>query len=139
MPRPEDFILNSDFATLKNSEIGKTAQVTIPGSTSVAGSASVEWHVDVPITESYAISLGRIASSKNSNRDLIGNATVLERSGTSLGNPAFYQIYGFMWRVSPNTVRCTALIQNNQSSTLIGASGDEVLTFYFDTFVPPFA
>lgn len=140
MSKPDSFILNTDFATLKNSERGLTAQITVPGSVAVAGSGLYSPFVDIPITQSQAVSTARISSSKNSSRQLVGNATDFIRTGSVLGIPgAFYDLYAFIWRVSPNVVRFQVLIQNPYDDPLVGATGDETFTVYFNTFVPPFS
>ena len=139
MTKPDTFMLTTDYATLKNSESGLTAQVTVPGSIVIGGAAVYAPFFDIPIKEAMAISTGRISSSKNSNRSLIGNATDSMRFGVVTGIPgALYDVYAFLWRVSPNVVRFQALIQNPYSDPLTTEAGDETFTVVFNTFVPPF-
>ena len=138
MSKPESFIMNPDYATLKNSESGKAATVTIPSGVVVPGNGYWADQQDVTISEAQAIVSGRIASSKNSNRSLLGNATDFMRFGSVLGSGALYDVYVFMWRVNPTTVRMQALIQNPYSDNLIGESGAEIFNAAFNTFVAPF-
>jgi len=137
MPKVNNYILNTDFATLKNSQAGLTATVTVPGSTVIGASALAEWHVDIPITQTYAMAACRIASSKNSNRSLLGNATYMIRTAT--GGAVTYDVYCYVFRVNSTTVRFQAVIQNPYSLILTGEPGDEVFSLYMYTFVPPFA
>lgn len=138
MSQPEQFILDSDFATLKNDNQG-TAQVTIPSSTSVAGSGSASFSTDLVIGASGAISRVRMSSTKDSNKWRISNAIDYTRIGVNSGSPANYDIFLFVWRPSATVLRCQALIQNPYATTLTGASGAETVTFYVNTFLPPFA
>lgn len=139
MSKPDNFILSTDFATLKNSQSGLTAQITVPGSQSIAASDVFLVYADIPITEPYSIATARISSSKNSNKMLVGNATDFTRIGNIEGEPAIYNVFAFIWRTSSNNVRFQAIIQNPYGYTLTGAAGDEVFNLYFNTFVPPFA
>jgi len=138
MNNPDSFVLTTDYATLKNSQQQLTATITVPSGQVIAGSAYYASFVDVPITASLGLSAGRISSSKNSNRSLVGNAVDMYRSGTESGFPAPYDIYAFLWRVSPNVVRFQVLIQNPYVGNLTGESGSETFTVVFNTFLPPF-
>lgn len=134
MSKPANAILSTQFATLKNSQTGIVATITVPGSAAIGAGASAEWHTDIPITTPYALAACRIASSKNSSRSLFGNATDVIRNG-SLG---LYDIYCFVWRLNSTTVRFQALIQNPYGSAMTGEAGNEVFSLYMHTFVPPF-
>ena len=137
MSKPNSFTLSSDFATLKNSELGLTATVTVPSASVVSASSYREWHTDITISEPFAIASCRIASSKNSNKYIIGNATDMLRYTS--GGIVSYDIYCFVWRVNSTTVRFQALIQNPYSVSMTCASGDETFSLYMYTFVPPFS
>lgn len=140
MSSPSNFILNSDYATLKNSQYGLTAQVTVPGSSTLYANSYLEWHTDITITEPFAMSACRIASSKNSNKYLVGNNTYMNRSADYGG---FYDIpYGinvFVFRTNSTTVRFQALINNPYNFDWVLAPTDETFSLYMYTFVPPFS
>jgi len=138
MPKPENFTSSTDYATLKGDNSG-TATVTIPSSTVVPGNALVEWHADINIGRQGAVAKAQISSSKNSNKVISTNATSFIRFGTVLGFGAIYEVYIFVWRPSANVLRCQAIIQNPYSDPLTGVSGDEVINYYVNTFLPPFA
>lgn len=139
MPKPSKFITSTDYATLKNSQTGLTATVTVPSSAVIPAGSYLEWHTDIQIAESCAMVACRISSSKNSSRWLVGNTTDMIRTGSLSGTPTTYDIFVFVWRVSANTMRFQATINNpTYGSPLTCAAGDETFSLYMYTFVPPF-
>lgn len=137
MTKPSRFILNTDYATLKNDATG-SGSVVVPGSTNVAGNSSVSYSTDITIGAQGAFTRGRIRSSKEGSRWIVANAIGYIRTGTTLGSPATYDIFAFLWRPDATTLRLQVHIQNPYSSTLTTASGDETIDFYVNTFLPPF-
>lgn len=134
-----DFILSTDYATLKNDN-NATIQVTFPGSTvvpasvGVAGSA-VEVHTDVTMGAPGAISRIQISSTKDAGIIHPARNVYYNRTG-DLGS---YQIVAFTYRTSPTTLRCSAFVTNPYNAILTTEAGDETFTFYVNTFLPPFA
>lgn len=137
MTNPSNFILNTDYATLKNSGSG-SGTVVIPGSVSVPGNSYYETHTDITLGQAGAVTRSRIRSNKENNTWRIGGATDGFRTGINSANPATYDVYCFVWQPSPNVIRFTALIQNPYSTVLTGATGNEIIDFYTNTFIPPF-
>ena len=135
--KPSSFIMTSDFATIKNDDVG-TATVTMPGSVSVAGSGSVSYVSDITIGSLGGISLARIQSSKNSNKWLCGSVVRFTRTGVASGSPAPYAVMVFCRRTSATVVRLEAYISNPYSVTLTGEAGDEVFNLYISTYLTPF-
>jgi len=136
--QPESFILDSDFPTLKNDNTG-SATVVIPGSVSIPGNGSVEFHTDITIGVQGAITRGRIQSSANANKWTVGNAASFNRFGSNSGFGALYNVYIFMWRVNATTLRCQVYLPNPYSSTTTGITSSETINFYVNSFIPPFA
>lgn len=139
MYNPEEFTLSTDFATLKN-DARATVQVTFPGSTLVPGPTGptggfVEFHTDVAIGSTGAISRVQISSSKDLNTIRPARNIYYSRSGSA----GLYQIVAFTYRISPTVVRCIALVPNPNASPMTTESGNETFTFYVNTFIPPFA
>lgn len=138
MSKPESFILDTDFPTLKNDANGN-ATIIIPGSLSIAANTSYVSNADINIGVQGAVSRGRIQSTINSNEWQVGQLMYYFRTGTILGNPAFYTVYAFFYRVSPTILRAQIYIPNGQTDTLIGEATTQTVNFYANTFLPPFA
>lgn len=128
---PSDFIQTTDFATTKqdNSAI---ATVVLPGSTSVPGSGSVEFHTDVVIGAKAAITRMQIASSKYLSND----RNVCSQLIRTYSGP--YQAAAYATRINATTLRCSVFIPNPSAVGMTTVAGDETFTFYIDTFLPPF-
>lgn len=142
MTKPTDFILNSEYATLKNSQIGLTASVTVPSGAIVAALGYREWYQDIPIEASYAISSCRISSSKYYDRGLVCNTMNMYWTHGSLADGSInmgYDVYCFVRRLNATTVRFAAIITNTYNSVLTCDPFDETFNLVMNTFVPPFA
>lgn len=138
MTNPFNFIANTDYATLKNIGSG-SGTIVIPGSVAIAASAYYETHIDITLGQAGAVTRSRIRSNKEGSKWRIGGATDSLRTGINSANPATYDVYAFVWQPSPNVIRFSALIQNPYASPLTGATGNETIDFYTNTFIPPFA
>lgn len=137
MTKPTQFILNTSYATLKNDDSG-SGSVVVPSSVNIAGSGSVSYSTDLTIGAQGAFTRARIRSSKEGSRWIVANAIGYIRTGTTLGSPAIYDIFAFVWRPNATTLRLQVHIQNPYSSTLTTASGAETIDFFVNTFLPPF-
>jgi hypothetical protein len=138
MSKPDNFIFTSDFPTIKNDGVSSTT-VTLPGSVSVAGNGSVTYTSDITVGSIGGIINGRIASSKNSTDWYAGQVQIVTRTGKVGGVDALYGVVAFMYRLNSTTVRCVAHILNPYSSTLTGATGNEIFYFYVSTYLSPFS
>ena len=140
---PSNFILNSDFATLKNSERGLTATITVTASKFIVANSYWEQHVDIPITEAYAVSTARISSSRNSNRYLSCNyldMVYMDGYTDSAGDwIVTYNVEAFIFRLSSNVVRFQIYIRNPYGEILVTDGTAETFSLYMNTFVPPLA
>ena len=143
MTKPSNFILNSDYATLKNSQLGLTATVSIPASVVIPADSYAQWTQDITITESYAISSCRISSSRYSNRWLVANYLSNQRTNGRLSDGStnvWYSVACFVNRINSTTVRFTAYIRNEYSAlALTTEATSETFSLVMNTFVPPFA
>lgn len=138
MPKPNSFILTTDFATLKNDDSSSTT-VVAPGLAVVPGSSYLEYHSDLGIGVQGSITRIQISSSKNSNIIQLTRNVSGSRTGTVLGFSTPYSIYAFVYRLDANTIRCQAYIPNPYADPLTTEAGDETFTFYINTFLPPYA
>ena len=137
MTKPNSFILNTDYASLKNDATG-SGSVVIPASVNIGNAASVSYSTDLTIGAKGAFTRARIRSSKEGNRWIIANAVSYIRIGTVSSSAAVYEVFAFVWRPNPTTLRLQVHIQNPYSATLTTASGAETIDYYVNTFLPPF-
>lgn len=133
MSKPDNFILNTDFPTLKNDNRGN-ATVSIPSSITITGNSYAEYHYDLPIGIKGAICNVRSQSSKNSDKWVSAQGCVFLRTGDIGG----YNVAIFVYRISATTVRCQIYIPNPYNTTLTGESGVETVNFHINTYIPPF-
>lgn len=134
MVKPSDFILNTDYATLKNDNEA-TVSVTAPGSAALASGGSLTYSADRVIGSKASINRVQISSTKDSNIKYGTNALIYSRTG-SLGS---YSIYAYVFSSGPDTVRFQVLIPNPYGAPMTTEAGDETFNFDIDTFIPPFA
>jgi len=137
MASPNKFISNTDFPTLKNDNFGEVS-VTVPGSLSIPGSSSTFYSGDLTIGVQGSISRARFKSTVTDTAWHSGTQREFIRTGTESGFPATYSIYAFTYRLSPTVLRCQASIPNPYAGTLTGAVTGETISFYVNTFIPPF-
>lgn len=138
MTKPALFISTTDFPTLKN-DATATANGIIAGSLTIAGGSHVTNFGDVTIGTLGSLARGRISSTKNSSDFYLGQIILFDRTGTQGGFPAPYTVAAFMFRIAPTTLRLQIYISNPYAGTLTCEAVDETITFYLNTFVPPFA
>lgn len=138
MTKPSNFILTTDFPTLKN-QTSATGTATVPGSIVIAGNDWYGLQADAAIGSIGSLSRGRVSSSKNGNIKYVGHRFEFTRTGTVLGSPAPYSVFAFIYRVSPSALRFQIYIPNPYSDPLTTEAGSEDITMYATTFVAPYA
>lgn len=137
-----NFVLNSDYATLKNDTQGNTISATIPVGTVI----------DMPtinhVIASNTINVGtinagvrsRVMSSKYPNEWHLGPVmyTVIAVNIDGIGASTMY-LWCFLRRTSANTI--TLLITSESGTGMPTTTTTEALTvtFNFSTFLSPFA
>lgn len=134
---PEKFIMSSDFASLKNDD-EVTITVTVPGSQSVAAGDKWTATTDMTAGTKNASLRSQVTASKAPNDTYALPNIYVTRNGTVSGFPSPYSLYAFLTRVSPTTIRATAMILNPYGATLTGEAGSETFTFKVRTFRSPF-
>lgn len=138
MTKPESFIANSDFPTLKNDN-QDDATVVIPASISIPGNGYLEYHTDLPIGIIGAVASARISSDKDSSIWYQAQTVVYTRIGVNGGISTPYNIAAFVWRPSANILRCQVQIPNPHPTMTTGAAVIETISFHVNTFLPPFS
>lgn len=137
MTKPENFILTTDYATLKNDDRNDALSVTVPSSQTVGAGAVYSITDTVTVGSNVASIRSRMRSSKETNWYVTQSLHIL-RTGTVSGSPASYDVLAVVTRQTATTVRLTAFIRNPYGSTLTGASGSETFTAVVNTFLSPF-
>lgn len=137
MVKPSDFILSTDYATLKN-DADASISVVVPGSQSIPGTTGanysyLEFYADSSIGVQGSIIQSQIASSKDSTKYCIALNKLYTRNG-SLGT---YSVVCVIIRTSPTNLRCLVYIPNPYATTLTTEAGDETIYFDVTTFIPP--
>lgn len=138
MNNPNNFIVTTDFATIKNDDSDNTLSVTIPSSV-VVGPGSIYTQTSVVTVGSSVSNIrGRIRSSKDG-RWVVGGSISIYRIGTNIYGPAFYDILVTITRESATQVRLTAFIRNIDTIAITCEAGAETFSAEVNTFLSPFA
>jgi hypothetical protein len=133
--QPENFIINSDYATLKNDSIAVTATVSVPASVAVGTNGTLEYHTDISAGTAGASVRCRIRSSKFGSRWM----ATPQMSYSRLGSAGPYSLVAFVYVVSPGVIRCSVNMQNPSGVPMTTEAGVETIDFSVSTFIPPFA
>lgn len=133
---PNNFILTTDFPTLRN-DASATGTITIAGGLSIAGNGQVTASADFTVGTTGAIARARWMSSVDGSW-YIGQYAGYGRTGTTSGSAAPYTIGLLLYRTSSTTMRLQVIIPNPYSTTLTGAAA-ETISMAVQTFVPPYA
>lgn len=127
MSRFKNFIITSEFATLKNLRT-INSNITIPSGSIIAPNQTGVWEQNIPI-ENTAGSIERTSVYSNRNNiRVIGNSIYLQRSG--------YGISLSVYKTSQNNLRISAEIFNPTSSN-ITTGAEEIFDFTVNIFVSP--
>lgn len=137
MSRPEQFTINTDYATIKNDGANNSLSVVVPSSVSVAG-GTIYSVSDVVSVGSVSSNIRAQVWSSKDDRWVLGAAVSYSRMGIASGSPASYEVLVTVTRESSTTVRLTAFIRNPYNVTLTGASGTETIHAEVRTFLSPF-
>lgn len=148
---PENFMLTTDFATLKNDD-SATITITVPPNIVVppSGTFTYSTSTSVKVGTKAASLRTRMGSTRvSATRRFVtpflnttGHGSVVVTGSGGGTFPTQYSIYAFVSRTSPDTVTAYAVIQNSFGSpnaTLVCDGVTETFTFELSTFLSPFA
>lgn len=138
MNNSENFILTSDFATLKNDALG-TISVTIPNVTSIPAATVYSWSNEIVIGAVGSSVRAVIYSSKDIRKFYSTTVFFSYMGGTVSGSPTSVDIFCYLHRTSKTTLRLTCFLQNPYGSTMTITGLSQTVTANFATFLPPFA
>lgn len=137
MNDPNNFIVSTDFATIKNDDSDSTLSVTIPSSVVVAANSIYTQTSVVTVGSAVSNIRARIKSSKDG-RWVVGASLSMLRTGTNAFGPASYRTLVTVTRESATQVRLTAFIRNADPDAVTTASGAETFNAEVSTFLSPF-
>lgn len=135
MSKPENFIQNSDYASLKNDDRGSVS-VTFPASQSVASNGLKIFYNTIDVGTSGASARVQIASSKDSNKFYSCTQLTYQRD---LGGGFSYTIVASYSRTSSSTMTVYCFVYNQTGFGITTLPGDETFTFSINTFLDPFS
>lgn len=136
--KPEDFILTTDYTTIKN-DGEESFTITIPGNSTIGAGVSRQWTQTKVVGTQGGFDLLQLSYTGQSVR-YAGPITSVSRNGTAPGwGTVSYDIRLQVSRTSPTEITAVAEIFNFTSATLTTNSSAITFTFYVTTLRPPFA
>lgn len=139
MDNAEDFILNSDFATLKNDNNG-ILTISLPNFITIPSRQVFTVSDSIQIGKPGASFRSRISTSLDNKWYLTKTLGLAYITGGSVpGQSGFvgWDMYVVVRRASPTTVELTAIIGNPYNATMTIGNSIMTLTAYVATFLPP--
>ena len=138
MSKPENFILSTDYPTLKN-DGNSSISITIPASITITA-AEGYWQSTESITVGSIGSFIRptIKSSRNNKEYVVRNLYELGTASSPVG--ANYYIIIDVYRKNSTTMEVSVFIPNNlyPATTLVTENITETITVKLATFLSPF-
>lgn len=139
MSKPENFILNTDYATLKNDSDDVYITLVVPASINIANGSSYSQYIDGTVGAQGAIQQMTIKHSGfPSNAEYVTPALTYYQYGTVGGSQVVYTMIVETFRVSPTTVRLRIYIPNFIGGTLITEPTVRTIVCKVSTFLSPF-
>lgn len=140
MTKPESFIINSDYATLKN-DATTTLSVTIPNSLSLAGVSIYTLTDTVTIGQRGSSIRSRIHSTMRDQWFVANQVTYSYMSGAThpLWGDLNYDIYVTVNRTSSTQLSLIVTILNGYDEPITINGAGQTITAKVATFLPPYA
>lgn len=138
MTKPRNFIMNSDYATIKN-DAKATLTITLPSSTSVAATSVATWTDTITVGTAGSSIRARLVSTSDNVVYATSTVDYYRTSGATVsGSPAGFDVYAVVHRISPTQIRLTALLPNPYPFTMSVTAGlSQTITATVATFLPP--
>lgn len=132
MTKPAQFILDTDYTTLKN-DTNNTIQIVVPASTIIPANSYVEFTSSITASVPGSIVQAQIGDSFMG-QVLIGNQVVFHHDTASP-----YDVLCLTYRPNATTLTCLVYIPNPYGTPTTGIAQNVTYTFYIDTYLPPFS
>ena len=139
MTKPNNFILTTDYGTLKNDSGTTTLSVTIPNGTIFNPSNPVLGVQDAAVGTKNAPIRARSHTTKNPGVWSVGTFLYTEYNYTAVGLPGTYtgNLYCSLYRPSPGAIRLQVVTEGVTGSPNYTVVGSVTITFSFTTFLSP--
>lgn len=136
---PEDYILNSEYATLKNDTSG-TLSVTLPNTLAIAAGGVATFTDTITLGVAGSSVRSRIMSTKDNNWLSMNSVLpyIYQSGATVSGTSQGYYVYVSANRVSPTEIRLLVTIPNNYGANMTISGLAQTITARVTTFLPPF-
>ena len=139
--KPKDFIISTDWATLKNDTQSNTISLTVSAGTIYSPSNPILGQVSMEVGQINAGIRARARTTKFPN--WVVGSSILSTSMTTIPSmpavPAFEQwLLGTLERTSPTTVTLTVASEGGTGVPDLRVQETQTITFVFSTFLSPF-
>ena len=131
MTKPSDFILTTDYATLKN-DTDNIVQITVPANVVIPANSFLQFTADITAAQPGAIVQTQVGDSFMG-QVLVGNQVVFHHDTF---DP--YDVFCLVYRPNALTLRCVVYLPNPYGTPTTGINQAVTYTFYVDTYLPPF-
>lgn len=131
--KPLKFIINSDYATLKNDSDTETVILPVPAGDSISSAGYKTYTADVTVGSAGAPMEWQINYSAGTQRFVAPELQVVENTGS--GNQ--YQGYVYIYRTSATTARLAVSYFNGTGGLV--TTNARTITATIRTFIPPFS
>lgn len=132
MNKPENFILNSDYATYKN-DSNATVTLVMPASQVIPNGGSYSAYSDVTVG---TIGANMMVTIKHSGYP--SNAEYSTQKLTYYADGSFIPMIVEVFRLNATTVRLRLFIPNNSGSSITTEATPRTITAKISTFLSPF-
>lgn len=146
MSRLEDFILNTDYGSLKNDD-SIVVVLTVPASDTIPGNGRKLYTQDVNIGSAFGLLNVMVKNNRSGTESGGGGGTnrsyaagvqlSYSRTGNVEGNAAAYSVRAYAYHISQKTVRCVVEIQNPYNVNMTTMNQSDVYTMSVKTFLLP--
>lgn len=137
--RPEEFIINSDYATLKNDNSGSLS-ITLPNTLNIPGNTVYSTSSTITLGVQGSSVRARIMSTKDNNWYALNSVVpYIYTSGAVVsGSSVGYNVFVSLTRIDATTLRLLVTIPNNYGTTMAISGLAQTITGVVATFIPPY-
>lgn len=134
--KPEDFILTTDYATLKNDAV-TSLSIVLPSSVIISAAGTAMYSATATAGSAGSSIRTQIMSTKDNKWFTMNTVNYVYFSGASPGGN--YVVYVSLSRTSATTIRLLVSIPNKTGSTMTITGLSQTITADIATFLPPFS
>ena len=145
MSKLEDFILNTDYGSLKNDDDGAVV-ITVPASDTIPGNGRKLYTQDIDVGSAFGLLSVMVKNNRSGPGETGGGANrsyaagiqlTYFRTGSAEGNPAPYNVRAYAYHISQRKIRCVVEIQNPYSVNMLTSGQSDMYTIDIKTLLLP--